>query len=97
MTFFPQIGDKPEVVEQKQKMRKQAANDMTIVSGPGASQITSVYADQAKKPKSNAPSMSASDRPASVLADKASIAKGGDKALVIQRLEEAGITDHGIK
>lgn len=93
MTFFPQIGDKPEVVEQKQKMRKQAANDMTIVSGPGAGQITSVYADQAKKPQT----LNLSDKTASVLAARKAISDGRDRAEVIKRLEAAGITDHGIK
>lgn len=43
-TFFPQIGDKAEVVEQKRMMRHQAANDMAIASGKGAEKVGSVYA-----------------------------------------------------
>lgn len=90
MTFFPQIGDSKAVVDQKTMMRKQAANDMTTVAGPGASKVGSVYA-----PKKDA--LSAPDKTASVLAARQAIANGRDKAEVIRRLEAAGITDHGIK
>jgi hypothetical protein len=39
-TFFPKIGDKPENIEQKKRMRQQAEADMAIAAGRGASQLT---------------------------------------------------------
>ncbi len=38
-TFFPQIGNGPEVIAQKRRARKQAENDMRIAAGRGTTQI----------------------------------------------------------
>ena len=38
-TFFPQIGDSPEVITQKKNMRSQAEQGMRIPAGRGANQI----------------------------------------------------------
>ena len=35
-TFFPVVGDSPQVIEQKKAMRKQAERDMEAAAGPGA-------------------------------------------------------------
>lgn len=45
-TFFPQFGDKPEVVRQKERMRQQAANDMSIAAGKGSEKVGSVYSEK---------------------------------------------------
>ena len=47
-TFFPQFGDKPEVVKQKERMRQQAANDMSVAAGKGSEKVGSVYAGEKK-------------------------------------------------
>lgn len=39
-TFFPQVGDKPEVVAQKKAARLQAERDLELVTGPGAAALT---------------------------------------------------------
>lgn len=36
-TFFPVVGDWPQAIEQKRRMRQQAEQDMGMVAGPGAS------------------------------------------------------------
>ncbi|MGL4650118.1 MAG: hypothetical protein ACRC1H_11960, partial [Caldilineaceae bacterium] len=35
-TFFPQMGDSPQVIAQKQRMREQAVQDIATVAGKGA-------------------------------------------------------------
>ena len=37
--YFPQVGDKPEVIEQKRRNRETAANALRIASGPGAAAL----------------------------------------------------------
>jgi hypothetical protein len=43
-TFFPVVGDSPEVIQRKAQARAQAEQDMQIVAGRGASQIKPVNA-----------------------------------------------------
>lgn len=38
-TFFPRVGDKPEQVEQKKRMRAQAERDMEVAAGRGTAQL----------------------------------------------------------
>jgi len=47
-TFFPQFGDKPDVVKQKERMRQQAANDMSVAAGKGSEKVGSVYSGEKK-------------------------------------------------
>jgi hypothetical protein len=37
-TFFPQLGDKPETIAQKKRMRERAENDIAFASGNALSQ-----------------------------------------------------------
>jgi len=37
--YFPQVGDKPEVINQKRKNRETSANALRIASGPGAAAL----------------------------------------------------------
>jgi len=46
-TFFPQPGDGPDVVKQKEQMRAQAAHDVKIAAG--GAPIESVYKPQGKQ------------------------------------------------
>ena len=38
-TYFPQIGDSPDVVAQKSRMREQAQNDISMAAGPMAGKM----------------------------------------------------------
>lgn len=53
-TFFPVVGDSPEVIQRKAQARAQAEQDMQIVAGRGASQI---------KPVNAAGNLTSSDNP----------------------------------
>ena len=72
------------------QVRRNYGHQDIDVSGYTSNNIT-------EKNTPKAPSMSQTERQQSVLAARDAIAKGRNKAAVIQRLEEAGITDHGIK
>ncbi len=41
-TYFPQFGDRPEVIEQKARMREQAEADIALVAGKGADKASVV-------------------------------------------------------
>lgn len=93
----------PDVVLQRlaeiQKLNDRAielrrSNIQTIRSNYGLPNLdTSAYAPG----RQQASSMSESDRFQSVANAKKAIAAGYDKAAVLQRLEDSGITNHGIK
>lgn len=93
----------PQVVLQRlaeiQKLNDRAielrrSNIQTIRSNYGLPNLdTSAYAPG----RQQASSMSESDRFQSVANAKKAIAAGYDKAAVLQRLEDSGITNHGIK
>lgn len=50
-TFFPQMGDSPAVIKQKERMREQAVADIAIVAGKGAekAEVVPSIVDAAKK------------------------------------------------
>ena len=51
-TFFPQMGDTPAVIAQKQRMREQAEADIAIAAGPGAQQAQVVPSIANRQPAS---------------------------------------------
>jgi len=98
--YFPQPGDTPAVIAQK------AQNRQLVIAGLEKNAGAAVMSPEGEAPQPKAKGVAKApawrdagyQSQAAVVNDAmTAISKGADKAAVIRRLEEAGITNHGIK
>jgi len=85
--YFPQPGDKPEVIEQKRRNRENAIAGFRTMAGPAASRVRPM--DQDKKTP-------AQDNTAILREARAAISAGAPRAAVIERLKAMGINEGGL-
>lgn len=101
--YFPQPGDSPEVIKQKQDNREIAIYGMNNLAGPHAFDPKKALAQQEQRHQAQPAAKTLKDygykAPAhAVLEAKHLIAQNPTvKAEVVKRLEAMGITNHGIK
>lgn len=82
--YFPLPGDSPEVIAQKKNNRQLAINGFKISAGPGAKNFTQAQAQ---------PSGAAGQ---AIDQAKSAIASGAPRDAVVRRLEQLGVTNHGL-
>lgn len=81
--YFPQPGDSPDVIAQKRANRETSIKAFSISAGPGAKNFNGMQQSGA-----------AGD---AIRQAQQAIARGAPKDAVIRRLQQLGITDHGIQ
>lgn len=87
--YFPQPGDKADVIEQKRRNRETAIMGFNNSAGNAAFEAPAIKQPSAAK-------QATPDRVSALSEAKAAIAAGAPRAAVIQRLKEMGIKDGAI-
>lgn len=95
-TYFPQIGDSPQVMKQKEDARRIATNALVRAAGSKYKRYDAPER-QGQGSKGDWKAAGYATEASAVADAMNALKRGADKAAVIQRLESMGITNHGIK